>query len=212
MSPKQNKRLTIKSPWYIIAKAKIYKGRFIMSENKKKFKTVDLVYIALFAVLIAVCSWISIPFAVPFTLQTLGVFVAVGILGGRRGTFSVLVYVILGAIGLPVFAGFTAGLGRLLGQTGGYIIGFIFAALAYWLITKFFGTKVYVMAIAMVIGLLICYTFGTAWFMYVYIANTGALSIATALSWCVIPYIIPDLIKIALAILISKRVLKIVII
>ena len=200
------------SPWYIIAKAKIYKGRFIMSENKKKFKTVDLVYIALFAVLIAVCSWISIPFAVPFTLQTLGVFVAVGILGGRRGTFSVLVYVILGAIGLPVFAGFTAGLGRLLGQTGGYIIGFIFAALAYWLITKFFGTKVYVMAIAMVIGLLICYTFGTAWFMYVYIANTGALSIATALSWCVIPYIIPDLIKIALAILISKRVLKIVII
>ena len=67
-------------------------------------KTYDIVYIAVFAVIMAICSWISIPAAVPFTLQTFGVFIAVGILGGKRGTLSVLVFILLGAIGVPVFA------------------------------------------------------------------------------------------------------------
>ena len=70
-------------------------------------KTYDLVYIAVFAVVMAVCSWISIPAQVPFTLQTFGVFMAVGVLGGKRGTMAVLVYVLLGAVGVPVFAGFS---------------------------------------------------------------------------------------------------------
>ena len=81
-------------------------------------KTLDMVYIALFAVLIAICSWISIPATVPFTLQTFGVFVAVGTLGGKRGSLSVLIYLLLGAIGIPVFAGFQGGLGIILGNTG----------------------------------------------------------------------------------------------
>ena len=72
-------------------------------------KTYDLVYIAVFAVVMAVCSWISIPAQVPFTLQTFGVFMAVGVLGGKRGTLAVLVYVLLGAVGVPVFAGFSGG-------------------------------------------------------------------------------------------------------
>lgn len=88
-------------------------------------KTYDLVYIAVFAVVMAVCSWISIPAQVPFTLQTFGVFMAVGVLGGKRGTLAVLVYVLLGAVGVPVFAGFSGGIGALLGNAGGYIIGFI---------------------------------------------------------------------------------------
>ena len=77
-------------------------------------KTYDLVYIAVFAVVMAVCSWISIPAQVPFTLQTFGVFMAVGVLGGKRGTLAVLVYVLLGAVGVPVFAGFSGGIGALL--------------------------------------------------------------------------------------------------
>ena len=72
-------------------------------------KTYDIVYIAVFAVIMAICSWISIPTAVPFTLQTFGVFVAVGVLGGKRGTLSILVFILLGAIGVPVFAGFSGG-------------------------------------------------------------------------------------------------------
>ena len=86
-------------------------------------KTYDIVYIAVFAVIMAICSWISIPAAVPFTLQTFGVFVAVGVLGGKRGTLSILVFILLGAIGVPVFAGFSGGIGVLAGTTGGYIIG-----------------------------------------------------------------------------------------
>ena len=86
-----------------------------------KTKTYDLAYIAIFAVLIAICSWISIPMTVPFTLQTFGVFMAVGVLGGKRGSLAVLVYILLGAIGVPVFAGFSGGLGILLNNTGGNV-------------------------------------------------------------------------------------------
>ena len=76
-----------------------------------KTKTYDLAYIAIFAVVMAVCSWISIPMTVPFTLQTFGVFMAVGVLGGKRGTLAVLVYILLGVVGVPVFAGFSGGIG-----------------------------------------------------------------------------------------------------
>ena len=84
-------------------------------------RTRDLARAALFAALIAICSWISIPTAVPFTLQTFAVFLALGVLGGKLGTLSVAVYLLLGAVGLPVFAGFQGGLGALLGATGGYL-------------------------------------------------------------------------------------------
>lgn len=100
-----------------------------MSTEIKGSKTYDMVYIAVFAVIMAICSWISIPAQVPFTLQTFGVFVAVGVLGGKRGTLAVLVYILLGALGIPVFAGFQGGMGILLGTTGGYIVGFLFSSL-----------------------------------------------------------------------------------
>ena len=106
---------------------------------KENNKTYDLVYISMFTVLIAICSWISIPAAVPFTLQTLGVFLAVGILGGKRGTMAVLVYILLGAIGIPVFAGFSGGIGVLTGTTGGYIVGFLASALVMWGMERAFG-------------------------------------------------------------------------
>ena len=77
--------------------------------EKKKLSTKDMAYIGLFACLMAICAWISIPGQIPFTLQTMGVFLAVGLLGGKRGTLAVLVYVLMGAVGLPVFSGFTGG-------------------------------------------------------------------------------------------------------
>ena len=95
-----------------------------MAITKRKMKTIDLAYMALGAVIIAVCSWISIPTVVPFTLQTFAVFSVLGLLGGKRGTISVLIYILLGAVGVPVFAGFSGGFGVILGPTGGYIIGF----------------------------------------------------------------------------------------
>ena len=168
--------------------------------------TKDIVQIGIFAALIAICSWISIPTAVPFTLQTFGVFMAVEVLGGKRGTIAVLVYLLLGAVGLPVFAGFTGGVGILLGSTGGYIVGFLFAALLMWLLESVLPQSPAVSILAMVAGLLVCYAMGTVWFMVVFTRNNGAVELMTVLGWCVFPFIIPDLIKIALAWLLSRRV------
>ena len=100
-----------------------------MEMTAAKIRTRDVAYIAIFTALMAVCSWISIPTAIPFTLQTMAVFLAVGLLGGKRGTLAVTAYVLLGAVGAPVFANFSGGIGILLGQTGGYILGFIGSAL-----------------------------------------------------------------------------------
>ena len=172
----------------------------------KRMKTADMAYIAMFTAIMAVCSWISIPAMVPFTLQTFGVFLAVGVLGGKRGTLSILVYLLLGAVGVPVFAGFSGGPSVLFGNTGGYIIGFLFSALVMWAMEQFLGKKRWVLALSMLLGLLVCYIFGTAWFMVIYMKNTGPVGLMTVLGWCVFPYIIPDLVKMALAIAITKAV------
>ncbi len=181
-----------------------------MTKEREKMKTLDLVYIAIGAAIITVCSWISIPLTVPFTLQTFAVFAALLILGGYRGTIAIIVYVLMGAVGLPVFSGFSGGLAKLLGNTGGYIVGFIFMGLIYSVMTGFFGEKLYVEMAALVIGLVVCYAFGTAWFMYVYAKNTGAVGIMSVLSWCVFPFIIPDIVKMAVAFVISGRVRAVV--
>lgn len=179
------------------------------TQNAPHMKTIDMVYIALFAVLIAICAWISIPAAVPFTLQLFAIFLAVNVLGGKRGTIAVLIYILLGTIGLPVFAGFKGGLGALLGTTGGYIVGFIFSALIIWAFEKVPGNKLVIRAISMILGLIACYAFGTVWFMIIYAKNSGPVGLATVLGWCVIPYIIPDCIKIALALFVGNYLRKI---
>ena len=115
-------------------------------ETKAKLTVRDMAYIAIFAVVMAVCSWISIPYVVPFTLQTFAIFLAVGVLGGKRGTLAVLVYILLGCVGLPVFAGFTGGLGIVLGSTGGYIVGFLVQALVMWAMERIPGNKTVVHA------------------------------------------------------------------
>lgn len=170
--------------------------------RKKSLSTVELVYIAVCAALMAVCSWVSIPAIPPlppFTLQTFAVFLILLLLGGRRGFFTVLTYILLGAVGLPVFAQFTGGVGILFGSTGGYIIGFLFSAAVYWTLERAIGNKSVLKITALAPALLVCYAFGTAWFMVVYARQAGAVGLGTALGWCVLPFIIPDLVKLALA-------------
>jgi biotin transport system substrate-specific component len=181
-----------------------------MTETNLKSKTTtsDIAFISLSVALMAICSWISIPLTVPVTLQTFAIFTAAGLLGLKRGTLAVLVYILLGAAGLPVFSGFKGGFGILIGNTGGYIIGFIFSAIAVGLFTKLFGKKIPVLVLSMTAGLLICYLFGTAWFMYVYAKNTGAVGLSAVLYWCVIPFIIPDTVKIILAVIVVNRISK----
>ena len=174
-----------------------------------KIKTTDIVFISLFAVLIALCSWISIPTAIPITMQTFAVFLTLNFLGGKKGTVSVCIYLLLGLIGLPVYANFTSGIGMLLGMTGGYMIGWIFSGLVMWLMEKLLGRKLWAQAVSMLIGLIVCYITGTAWFMVAYARNSGPIGLWTALLWCVIPFIIPDLAKLGLALWLSQRLEKI---
>lgn len=119
---------------------------------------------------------------------------------GRSKTYD-LVYI-------AVFAGFSGGIGALLGNAGGYIIGFIFSALVMWAIEHVFGRKPVVQIISMIVGLIVCYAFGTAWFMFAYTRSTGPVGLMAVLGWCVFPFIIPDLIKIALAYVLSGKVRK----
>ena len=172
---------------------------------KRNYNTLDLVYTALGAVLIAVCSWISIPTTVPFTMQTFAVFFVLLALGGKRGTMSILVYILLGAVGMPVFAQFASGMGVLLGSTGGYIVGFLFTGLIYWFAAGIFGKKRWVQIASLLVGTAVLYAFGTAWFLLFYARTGQAVGIGAALAWCVIPFIVPDLIKMALAFMIARR-------
>ena len=169
-------------------------------------RTYELVYAAIFAVLLAICSWISIPTVIPFTLQTFGVFSALFILGGRRGTIAISIFLLLGVIGIPVFSNFGAGLGVLLGNTGGYAIGFLFIGLSTWLFEKFFPQKTILQILSMLLGLLFCYAFGTFWFMNISMNSDGTYELMTVLTMCVFPFIIPDLIKLWFAYLVSRRI------
>ncbi len=165
----------------------------------------DIARISLFVSLIAICSWISIPAAVPFTLQTFAVFLAIGVLGAKHGALAIFTYILLGAIGVPVFSQFNAGIGYLLGSTGGYIVGFLAAAAVIPIVRRALGGGAIAWYAAMACGLLALYAFGTAWFMFVYARANGAITLMAALSWCVIPFIIPGLLKLALAAALTNR-------
>lgn len=161
----------------------------------------NMAHCGLFAALIAVSSWISVPFGVPFTMQTFGVFYALLTLGGRLGTISVAAYVLLGAVGLPVFAGFQGGIGVILSPLGGFIVGFIVMGLIYFLITRHFGQHGRVQVTALITGLMACYFMGSVG----YSLFSGA-DLLTSFRICTLPFIVPDLIKLWLAVIVAKKV------
>ena len=172
-------------------------------------RTRDIVFIAIFTVLMSVCAWISIPTVIPFTMQTFAVFLTLNFLGGKKGTISICIYLLLGIMGLPVYSNGTAGIGVIMGTAGGYMLGWIFAGLIIWLLEKIIGIKLWAQALSMLVGLVVCYVTGTVWFMTVYGKTTGAVGVWAALTWCVIPFIIPDLVKLGLALWVSQRLKKI---
>lgn len=167
----------------------------------------ELALIALGVALISVCAWISVPIAlIPVTLQTLAVCL-VGGLFGFRGVAAVAVYLAMGFAGIPVFAGFKAGVPALLGPTGGYLFGFLFAALLPALIARIPVRRAVlrfaVRYASMLFGLAVCYLFGTVWFCLMY-----RCAFAYALSLCVVPYLIPDLVKLFAAAFLCVRLEK----
>lgn len=168
-------------------------------------RTKTISYLALSVALLTLCSWISIPSTVPFTLQTFAIFAVLGLLGGKRGTLAIVSYLLMGLLGLPVFSGFRGGIAALFGTTGGYLLGFLLLALLYWGLTRLLGERFWVMALSMVLGLLLVYLFGSLWFMNVYAGGTGSIGFLSVLSLCVFPFVVPDFLKLSLALLLVRR-------
>lgn len=156
-----------------------------------KTKTYSYVLTAFGAAIIAVLAQITIPLPlIPITGQTLAVGLVVTILGTKYGSLSVLLYILLGAIGLPVFSGFSGGLGIIVGPTGGYIIGFLVQAYLMGLYMDKFGTGYAQAIVANLIGMVITLGFGTAWLKIV-----GDLTWSAAFMGGVAPFIIVGIIK-----------------
>lgn len=173
-----------------------------------KQKILNITYIALMTSVICVCSWISIPATVPFTMQTFAIFAAICLIGAKKAAISVLIYILLGCCGLPVFAGFSSGFGRILGPSGGYIVGFLIICAAYGIMTKFFGTGKIIRFISLAAGLLLCYAAGTLWYVAVSFHIISPEYFLKSLKICVIPFILPDLVKAALAMSLSEIIKK----
>jgi len=155
-----------------------------------------MVLSSLLAALTAVCAWISIPIPpVSFTLQTFGVLMALGLLGGKWGSISVMLYLAMGFLGLPVFSGFQGGAAVLLGPTGGFLWGFLAGAMVYRL-TERLGTSA-----AMILCQLVISLCGCLWF-----SHWAGCSMAAAVMTCVAPYLIFDALKLWLARHLSRRI------
>ena len=166
----------------------------------------NIVLCSLFSALLCVCSWIAVPVGnAVITLQTFALFLCLTLLGGKRGSIVCLVYLLLGGVGLPVFSGFRGGLGMLFGATGGYLMGFLAAALLYWLITSLFGARFPVKLFALLSGLVVCYAFGTFWVVRTSLSAGNALSIGAVLLQCVVPYLLPDIAKLCFSLFLSQR-------
>lgn len=180
-----------------------------MSTKNSKF-IYDIAVTALFTAFIAVCAWITVNIpigVVPFTMQAFGVLCAAGILGAKRGTAAVALYILIGAVGLPVFSGFNSGIGFIFGATGGFLLGFLLTAFLVGLVVDKLGAKFLILISAMAVGMLLCYAVGVAWFVFVYDSGKG---LGGALLSCVVPFLVPDALKILAASIVVNRVSKFV--
>jgi biotin transport system substrate-specific component len=174
----------------------------------KRYYAKPLILCSLFAALTGICSIISIPLPfspVPINLALLSVYMAGGLLGAKYGSLSQIIYLLLGAIGLPVFHNLTGGLAIIAGPTGGFIIGYIAAA---FIVGLFYSrsNKTSALVVGILAGLTACYAFGTFWFIYI----TGTYSLEAALLLCVIPFLPGDALKILAAVFLIKKLRPII--
>ena len=177
-----------------------------MSETAKPAanRTLRLTLCALMAALIAICSQLQIPLpAIPINLALFAVHLAGALLGPAWGTLSVLVYILLGLCGVPVFSGFRAGFATLFGKTGGYLLGYLLDAFLVGYLSRRIGSRFWQLCLSMVIGVAVCYAFGTAWFIFL-----TKTTLAASLSACVLPFLPGDAVKIVLAALLTGRLKK----
>lgn len=171
--------------------------------DNQKIRTKQMVLIALMTAVTCVLGPLSIPLPfspVPISLTNFAIFLAIFVLGMKSGTISFIIYLLLGAIGVPVFSSFRGGLQLLAGPTGGYLIGFIFLALIMGFALDHFDRKLVPTIIGMIIGMAVCYAFGTVW-----LAKLLSLSFKEGLMMGVIPYLAGDAAKIIIAAIVGPK-------
>ena len=171
--------------------------------DNQKIRTKQMVLIALMTAVTCVLGPLSIPLPfspVPISLTNFAIFLAIFVLGMKSGTISFIIYLLLGAIGIPVFSSFRGGLQVLAGPTGGYLIGFIFLALIMGFALDHFDRKLVPTIIGMIIGMAVCYAFGTVW-----LAKLLSLSFKEGLMMGVIPYLAGDAAKIIIAAIVGPK-------
>lgn len=167
-----------------------------------KIKT--LVTCALFTALMCICGPLSIPIGpVPVSLTNLVLYFAIMILDTKKTFISYIVYLLIGIIGLPVFSGFQGGIGKIAGPTGGYLVGFLLMIIVGGIIMEKTKANIVFTIIGMILGTVVCYAFGTGWFVYLMKTTVSA-----ALSLCVWPFIPFDLVKIVVAVIVGKNIRK----
>lgn len=162
--------------------------------------------IATSVALMAVCSWISVPFFISFTMQSFGVFFISALMGWKKSVLAMLVYIALGICGAPVFSGFQSGAAHLAGATGGYIISFPVVALIIGVLCRLLGDRIPLLMLSMLIGIAVCYIAGTLWYVFGYTRSDSTYSFLSVLSYCVFPFIIPDILKSFLAAFLIRRI------
>jgi len=170
-------------------------------EMKQRRRIKNMTYAALGAVLFCICGFVTVPFAIPFTMQTFALFFLLDCFGGKKTLLSVLIYIALGCVGLPVFSGFGSGFGVLFGATGGFIIGFAVASCVYFAAESIFSKSKHSRIIFALVALTACYICGTLWGGLYIDSGKGFLAV---LSLYVFPYILPDILKLALALTASS--------
>lgn len=171
--------------------------------DNQKIRTKQMVLIALMTAVTCVLGPLSIPLPfspVPISLTNFAIFLAIFVLGMKSGTISFIIYLLLGAIGVPVFSSFRGGFQVLAGPTGGYLIGFIFLALIMGFALDHFNRKLVPTIIGMIIGMAVCYAFGTVW-----LAKLLSLSFKEGLMMGVIPYLAGDAAKIIIAAIVGPK-------
>ena len=172
--------------------------------KEKQLSIQQLAVTGVMTAVICILAPLSIPIGVvPISFTNLAVYLALYVLGVKKGTISYLVYLCIGLVGVPVFSGFTSGPGKLFGPTGGYLIGFILMAVIAGVFIDKFTDKMYLCFLGMVLGTAVCYLLGTLWLAY-----QGGMNFQAALAAGVLPFIPGDLVKIVIAMLIGPQIRK----
>ena len=175
----------------------------VLAMKDKRIKTYNIILCGLMAAIMCILAPLSIPMTVPVTLGTFVIFLMTYIMNYKYCLVSCVIYILLGMVGLPVFSGFSGGLGKIIGPTGGYILGYLFIALICGYVNERFYNKRGIQILGMLISLIVCYAFGTLWFSY-----QQNMSVGESLIVCVYPFVIGDICKIICAAIVGDTLRK----